>query len=86
MSEKQSLPLVRSPLARGRKYKFNGFPSGFTINHVAFRGHPEDDGGLQGVSVSWWGGLRRQRMFHPCKSDKQFFEMLIFSNAYDPQP
>lgn len=75
--------LVRAPLARGRKYQFRGYPSGFTINAVAFRGHTEDDGGLQGVSVSWWGGIRRQRMWYPVKSDEEFWAMDIFKNAFD---
>ena len=76
-------PLVRAPLSRGRKYQFRGYPSGIKINHVAFRGHPEDDGGLPGVSVSWWGGIRRPRMFYPCRNDAEFWAMEIFRNAYD---
>jgi hypothetical protein len=75
--------LVRAPLARGRRYQFAGYPSGIKINHVAFRGHPEDDGGLPGVSVSWWGGIRRRGMFYPCRNDAEFWAMDIFSNAFD---
>jgi len=77
------LALVRAPLARGRKYQFAGYPSGFTVNFVAFRGHPEDDGGLTGVSVTWWGGISRPSMFYPCKNDAEFWQFEIFSNAYD---
>lgn len=79
-------PLVRSPLARGRRYQYKGFRSGFRVKHVAFRGHPEDDGGLQGVAIQWEGfpsGGREGSGFYPCKSDAEFFRMLIFSNAYD---
>jgi hypothetical protein len=75
--------LVRAPLARGRRYQFAGYPSGIKINHVAFRGHPEDDGGLPGVSVSWWGGIRRRGMFYPCRNDAEFWAIDIFSNAFD---
>lgn len=74
---------VRSPLARGRRYQFRGYPSRITINAVAFRGHPQDDGGLQGVSVSWWGGIRRPRMWYPVKSEEEFWAMDIFRNAFD---
>jgi hypothetical protein len=74
---------VRAPLARGRRYQFAGYPSGIKINHVAFRGHPEDDGGLPGVSVSWWGGIRRRGMFYPCRNDAEFWAIDIFSNAFD---
>lgn len=75
--------LVRAPLARGRRYQFDGYPSGFTIKYVAFRGHPEDDGGLQGVAVKWWGGIRRRSMFYPCRNDAEFWDMEIFRNAFD---
>ena len=78
--------LVRSPLARGRRYQYNGYRTGFRVKYVAFRGHPEDDGGLEGVAIAWEGFPRGGRQcggFYPCKSDKQFFEMLIFRNAYD---
>ena len=76
--------LVRSPLARGRRYQFAGYKVGIEITHVAFRGHVEDDGGLQGVGVKWWGyPTKRDGAFWPCKSDKEFFDMLIFRNAYD---
>jgi len=76
--------LVRSPLARGRRYQYAGFRSGFRVKYVAFRGHPEDDGGLQGVAIQWTGFPgRKGSMFYPCASDKEFFDMLIFRNAYD---
>jgi hypothetical protein len=75
--------LVRASLARGRRYQFAGYPSGIKINHVSFRGHPEEDGGLPGVSVSWWGGLRRSRMFYPCRDEEEFWAMDIFKNAFD---
>lgn len=74
--------LVRAPLARGRIYQFHGYPTKIRINHVAFRGHHEDDGGLEGVSVSWIKSNRR-KMFYPCKSDEEFWAMLIFRNAFD---
>lgn len=76
----------RSPLARGRRYQYLGFKSGFKVKHVAFRGHLEDDGGLQGVAIEWTGfpkGGRTGSGFWPCKSDKEFFSHEIFRNAYD---
>ena len=74
---------TRKPLARGNIYQFHGYPTKIKIKYVAFRGHPEDDGGLQGVAVQW---IRSQRMsmFYPCKSDEQFWSMMIFRNAFDP--
>ena len=76
--------LVRSPLARGRRYQYAGFKSGFVVKHVAFRGHPEDDGGLEGVAIKWTGFTgRRGSVFYPCKSDAGFWSNIIFSNAYD---
>lgn len=73
---------ARAPLARGRVYQFSGYPTKIRINHVAFRGHSEDDGGLEGVSVSWINSTHG-KMFYPCKSDEEFWSMLIFRNAFD---
>ena len=77
-------PLVRSPLKRGNRYQFHGYSVGIEITHVAFRGHEEDDGGLQGVGIKWWGyPKKREGGFYPCASDSEFFDMLTFRNVYD---
>ena len=76
--------LVRSSLARGRRYQYAGYGVGIEITHVAFRGHVEDDGGLQGVGIKWWGyPKKREGAFYPCASDEEFFAMLLFRNAFD---
>lgn len=76
----------RKPLRRGLRYRYRGFNTGFVVTFVAFRGHPEDDGGLQGVAIKWFGFPRLGRHgggFYPCKSDKEFFDMTAFRNAFD---
>jgi len=76
--------LTRSPLKRGNSYQYPGYSSGFDIKFVAFRGHPEDDGGLQGVAIRWTGfSSRHDAVFIPCKSDAEFFANLLVGNAYD---
>ena len=78
--------LVRSPLARGRRHQFAGFSSGFLVNAVAFRGHPEDDGALQGVAIRWTGfgrGGRSGGGWYPFKTEAEFWADCRFSNAYD---
>lgn len=78
--------LPRSPLSSGRQYRYNGYKVGFEVVHVAFRDHPEDDGGLQGVAIKWQGyppDGRKGSAFYPCKSDVEFWEMQLFANAYD---
>lgn len=78
--------LTRSPLKRGNHYQYAGFESGFFIRLVAFRGHPEDDGGLQGVAYRWTGFPgRKGNFFFPCKSDTEFFANSMFANAYDAE-
>ena len=78
--------LVRSPLARGRRYQFAGFRSGFLVKAVAFRGHPEDDGGPPGVAIRWTGfgrGGRSGGGWYPFKTETEFWADYRFSNAYD---
>lgn len=75
---------VRSPLARGRRYQYRGFNSGFVVKHVTFRGHVEDDGGLEGVAIRWTGfPARRGSGFYPFKSEAAFWKHALFRNAYD---
>jgi len=74
---------TRKPLARGNIYQFYGYPTKIRIKYVVFRGHLEDDGGLEGVAVEWIGCNRRSG-FYPCRSDEQFWRFLIFRNAFDP--
>lgn len=71
----RSAGLVRSPLARGRRYRYAGYRSGFRVVAVAFPWHPEDDGGLPGVSVRWEGPLRHggEGGFYPFRSEAEFW-------------
>ena len=76
----------RHPLSTGRRYQYFGYNTGFRVTYVAFRGHPEDDGGMEGVGIKWEGfpkGGRRGSVFIPCKSDEEFFDHYVFRNAYD---
>jgi len=78
----------RRALRRDNEYRFKGFRrNGFRVNYVSFRGHPDDDGGLEGVSVTWLGRRRgeAQRSFHVCKSAEEFWALAIFANACDPE-
>lgn len=76
--------LKRSPLAAGREYRYDGFPSGFRVRAIARRGHPADIGGVEGVSIIWQGfSGRKGSVFIPCKTDEEFFGIETFHNAYD---
>jgi hypothetical protein len=78
--------LVRSPLARGRRYQYAGFNSGFVVRAVACRGHPEDDGGLPGVAIRWTGfgrGGRSGGVWYLFKTEAEFWAHDLFRNAYD---
>jgi hypothetical protein len=75
----------RRPLASGNIYRFKGYArNGIRINAVAFRGHPEDDGALEGVSVTWLNATQ-QRFWYPCKSETEFWSDIRFANACDPE-
>ena len=75
----------RKPLKRGNVYQFKKSSVKIKIKYVVFSGHPEDDGGMEGVAVDWIRcGRIEKGMFYPCKSDAEFFAKIIFANACDP--
>ena len=82
------LELQRAPLKRGNEYQYPGYKAGFIVQHVCFRGHPEDDGGLTGVSVQWLhhkpGGM--ESGFYMFASEDHFWKSILFHNAYDVPP
>lgn len=77
---------TRKPLMRGNIYQFYGYPTKIKIEAVCLRGHPQDDGALEGVSVKWLGtnGRGRKSGFYIFKSEQAFWGCHLFSNAYDP--
>lgn len=75
---------TRQPLAVGNVYQFHGYPTKIKIVGMSLPGTPSDDGGLPGVAVKWLGNCNLQRGWYPFRSEAEFWDALIFRNAYDP--
>ncbi len=66
----------------GERYRYPGYPSGFSITAVCLPGHPEDDGGLSGVGIHWFGFTgRKGHFFVPCKTVEGFWAIDTFRPA-----
>jgi len=77
---------TRQPLAMGNKYQFKGYNTGIVITGLTLPGNPNntEDTGAPGVGVEWVTPWRKDGGWYLCDSEEEFWDMLIFSNAYDP--
>jgi len=66
----------------GDKLLYNGYETtpSVGINAVLVPGHPEYDGALPGISVTFLKKKRNRVWFFPCKTVDEFFAYSIFSN------
>ena len=71
----------RSPLAPGNRYTFPGFArNGFEVKWLTF----QDNDGLKGVAVKWFGyGRSRMSGFYAFKSERAFWSNYLFKAAVD---
>lgn len=79
---------TRKPLAVGNKYmlKYDPKLGWFEITGFSFPKTSSDDGGAPGVSVEWYGKLRRSRGqngWYVFNSEKQFWSDSYFKCAVD---
>lgn len=77
--------LGRRPLAVGNVYRYKGHKgNGFKVTAMSLPGTPSDDGGLPGVAVQWLNHTR-DHGWYPFRSEAEFWEYMLFSNACDPE-
>lgn len=80
-----SSDFVRRPLAVGNIYRFKGYKNnGFKITAMSLPGTPSDDGALPGVAVKWLNSTKFHG-WYPFKTEKDFWNYLLFKNACDPE-